>query len=169
MQFTIFSHISGAKLQPLLESYTAPDKKESQQHAWKHPKHPKKEWACLVGKWSGNRFNGKLYRHYKEQLSGGIALPTITLEVDPTGGLRQIRLKTRMSNSFLLLVLAFALVAALLMRQILITLPSSVVVPTLVLTGWLLMLGMICGYTHDQYRHECEAIELTLKQMCGGM
>ncbi len=163
MKQSIFSSLTCERLLPLLQQYTAPNKKDSQTHAWKHPKHPKKEWACLVGNWEGNRFRGKLYRHYKGQLSGGIALPTLTLEASPAGGISQVTLQTRISNSFLVLLLAFVAVAVLQLMQILSALPNLTLVPVLVLVGWLLMLAMVFGYTYDQYRHECHAVALTLK------
>ncbi|MCD8144148.1 MAG: hypothetical protein LUD79_02215 [Oscillospiraceae bacterium] len=118
-----------------------------------------------MGTWKDRRFQGRLYRRYKEQTSGGIALPVVSLQAEPVGNISQLQLKTRFSNSFFLLILAFIAVTALQIAQIISALPKITVVSIVVLIGWLLMCGMMFVFFHNQYQHECQAVELTLKAM----
>ncbi len=165
MKHTIFTSLSCDKLIMLLQTHTAASRRETESHVWKNSKHPKQEWACLVGTWKDKRFQGRLYRRYKEQTSGGIALPVVSLQAEPAGNISQLQLKTRVSNSFFLLILAFIAVTALQIAQIISALPKVTVVSIVVLIGWLLMCGMMFVFFYNQYQHECQAVELTLKTM----
>lgn len=165
MKRTIFTSLSAEKVTALLQACTSPRKKGAEDHVWKDPKHPKRDWVSLVGAWKGGAFHGKLYRSYKGQMSGGIALPSISLKPEAISGIGQLQFQTRFSNSFIGLILAFLLVTLLQVQQIIATLPQVKVVPIVVLVGWCLMCAMMFVLFYNQYQHECQAIELTVKTM----
>lgn len=165
MKDTIFASMSYEKTEALLKEHTAAGKKEGEACAWKSPQNPNKEWACLVGKWQDNRFKGKIYRHYEDKNSGGIAMPRLTLKVDQAGNLGQIQMKAGLSISFWVFLAVLVFFTALQIIQIVVDLPGVGIVPVLVLIAWFFLCALMIVMFYNQYQHECQAIELTLKAM----
>ena len=165
MKTTIFSSLSYQKLLNLLQSHTASSRKETADHVWTTKKNSDKEWACLVGRWEGDTFKGKLYRHYNDQTSGGLAIPHLTLKVSSAGSLGQIQFHSGFSFSLWIVIAVCVIVALLQVYQVVSTLPVIKPIPVLVLIGWILLSIMMLALFNSQYQHEREAVEYIIKDM----
>lgn len=165
MKHTIFTSLTAEKALALLQAHTAPTRKESQDYVWTPRKRSKKEWACLVGRWKGNAFRGKLFRHYNDQTSGGIALPRLAIRVESAGNLGRLQFRTGFSPAFWILIAAFVFTALLQAIQIAYALPDPTVISVAVLIGWILLCAMMFVLFYGQYRHECAAVESLIKSM----
>lgn len=161
MKSDIFTSLSYAKAAALLKDHTAADKKSTEGHVWKYPG-KNDNAACLVGKWEGDRFNGKMYRVYNGTRSGGIGLPRIKLSLSAAGELGKLELSTRLSDSFWLMIAAFVFIGLLQINHIV---TVQTLISVLVLAGWIVIGLMTAVMTIDQYRHESAAIEQVIKDM----
>ena len=161
----IFSSLSCEKTLEILKKHTSPDRKVMYNYVWKSPDHPRHEWACLVGEWEGDAFKGKVFRHYGDQSSGGIALPKVSLKAEPAGNLGKISLREKYSSLFRWMIVLFIAVAVLQVLQIVLLLPEVKPVPIIVLFGWIALCALVLAMIVSQYRHECAAIGEVIKQM----
>lgn len=166
MQSEIFTSLSCEKTLALLKEHTAPQKKGSEKYAWKAPGNRRnREQAWLVGTWEEDTFNGKVYRFYDGETSGGMASPRVTLKAEPAGNLGKISYRSRYSIMFLLTTAVFVLAAVLLAAQIIVSFPNVTAVSIVGLVGWIALCALMYYMFTGQYQHECEAIELALKTM----
>ena len=165
MKKVLFSGLSEEKMTAILKKHTAKDKKDIEEYVWKAPQGRHKEWVCLTGKWTGGEFRGRIYRHYDEQTSGGIALPNVSLQTGRAGSLGQVTVCMKYSISMWVIIVLMAALALLQAVQLISALPQIQFVKTVAFCGWILLSFLICGLFHSQYQHECRAIEQMLRQM----